>query len=307
MESKTKEINVYVAGHKGMVGQATYINLLKKGYNNLITSDIDLRNQVLVQEFFETNKPDIVINGAAKVGGILANDTYPYQFIMDNMMIQNNLIHSALQNDVQKFIFLGSSCIYPKFAEQPIKEEYLLTNSLEPTNEWYAIAKLSGIKACQAIRKQYGRNYISLLPTNLYGIGDNFDLNTSHVLPAMIRKIHEAKVKNQEVTLWGSGTPMREFMYVEDVADAIVFVLENNLKESVYNVGVGKDISIKDLAEIIKSVVGYDGEIFWDKTKPDGTPRKLLDVSKLNKLGWTYQTELIDGITKTYKWFLENE
>lgn len=299
MESKTK---IYIAGHKGMVGKAVYNNLLNKGYTNLITSDFDLRNQQLVESFFETQKPDVVVNAAAKVGGILANDMFPYHFIMDNMMI-----HSALQNDVIKFIFLGSSCIYPKFAEQPIKEDSLLTGSLEPTNEWYAIAKISGVKTCQAIRKHYGRNFISLLPTNLYGIGDNFDLNTSHVLPAMIRKIHEAKVNKTDVTLWGSGTPMREFMYVEDVADAITFVLENNVKESIYNVGVGKDISIKDLAELIKSVIGYDGEIIWDKTKPDGTPRKLLDVSKLNNLGWKYQTELVDGITKTYKWFLENE
>ena len=249
----------------------------------------------------------MVINAAAKVGGILANNNFPYQFLMENMQIQNNLIDGAFNSGVKKFIFLGSSCIYPKLAQQPLKEEYLLTNSLEPTNEWSAIAKITGVKACQSIRKQYNKNYISLMPTNLYGSYDNFDLQSSHVLPAMLRKFHEAKKNNHsDVTLWGTGNPMREFLYVDDMAEGVVFALENNLPEHLYNLGTGKDIKIKELALIIKNIVGHNGKIIWDTSKPDGTPRKLMDVSKMKEIGWEYSTELEDGIKKTYEWFLEN-
>jgi GDP-L-fucose synthase len=241
------------------------------------------------------------------VGGILANNDYPYPFLMENMQIQNNLIDLSLKNEVNKFIFLGSSCIYPKLAPQPIKEEYLLTDTLEPTNEWYALAKITGVKACQAIKKQFNKDYISLMPTNLYGTQDNFDLQTSHVLPAMLRKFHEAKQNdNVSVTLWGSGTPMREFLYVDDMAEAVVYALENKLPESLYNVGSGKDITIKELAETIQKVVGHTGDIVWDAGKPDGTPRKLMDVSKMKEMGWQYSIELEEGIQKTYAWFLEN-
>ena len=260
-----------------------------------------------MNDFYRKEKPDVVINAAAKVGGILVNNNYPYDFLMQNMQIQNNLINGALNSGVDKFIFLGSSCIYPKFASQPLREEYLLTDSLEPTNEWYAVAKISGVKACQAIRNQYGKDYVSLMPTNLYGYFDNFDLNSSHVLPAMLRKFHEAKVNgNSAVKLWGSGTPMREFLFVDDMADAVVFALENKLSRYLYNVGTGRDITIKELAKTIQSVVGHEGEIIWDESKPNGTPRKLLDVSKMKELGWCYSTELTEGIEKTYQWFLEN-
>jgi GDP-L-fucose synthase len=248
-----------------------------------------------------------VIDAAAKVGGILANYDFPYQFLMENLQIQNNLIDGAFKNNIKKFIFLGSSCIYPKFAAQPLKEEYLLTDSLESTNEWYAIAKITGVKACQAIGKQYNKDYVSLMPTNLYGAFDNFDLHSSHVLPAMLRKFHEAKINNHsDVTLWGSGTPLREFLFVDDLADAVVFTLENNLPEYLYNVGTGKDITIKELAGTIQKLVGHEGNILWDNSNPDGTPRKLMDVSKMKGLGWEYSTELKDGIRKTYQWFLEN-
>ncbi|MFC4269723.1 GDP-L-fucose synthase family protein [Polaribacter marinivivus] len=305
-----KDSKIYVAGHRGMVGSAVWRALEKKGYRNLIgktSKDLDLKNQTKVKEFFNLEKPDVVIDAAARVGGILANNDYPYQFIMENMQIQNNLIDESLKLGINKFIFLGSSCIYPKFAPQPLKEEYLLTDSLEPTNEWYAIAKITGVKACQAIRKQYNKDYVSLMPTNLYGFFDNFDLKTSHVLPAMIRKFHEAKINNNsEVTLWGSGTPMREFLFVDDMAEAVVYALENKLPEYLYNVGSGKDISIKELAETIQKVTGYQGNIVWDSEKPDGTPRKLMDVSKMKNLGWTYTTELQEGIEKTYLWFLDN-
>ena len=293
-----------------MVGSAVWRALDNNGYTNLIglsRSELNLRNQQAVLEFYKEEKPEIVIDAAAKVGGILANNDYPYDFLMQNMQIQNNLIDGAFNSGVEKFIFLGSSCIYPKFASQPLKEEYLLTDSLEPTNEWYAIAKISGVKSCQAIRNQYGKDYVSLMPTNLYGYFDNFDLKSSHVLPAMLRKFHEAKENgNSAVELWGSGSPMREFLFVDDMAEAVVFALENELPEFLYNVGSGKDITIKELAETIKAVVGYKGNILWDKSKPDGTPRKLMDVSKMRDLGWSYSTELNEGIEKTYQWFLEN-
>ena len=293
-----------------MVGSAVWRALDNNGYTNLIgisRSELNLRNQQAVLEFYKEEKPEIVIDAAAKVGGILANNDYPYDFLMQNMQIQNNLIDGAFNSGVEKFIFLGSSCIYPKLASQPLKEEYLLTDSLEPTNEWYAIAKISGVKACQAIRNQYGKDYVSLMPTNLYGYFDNFDLKSSHVLPAMLRKFHEAKENgNSAVELWGSGSPMREFLFVDDMAEAVVFALENELPEFLYNVGSGKDITIKELAETIQAVVGYKGNILWDKSKPDGTPRKLLDVSKMRDLGWSYSTELTEGIGKTYQWFLEN-
>ena len=293
-----------------MVGSAVWRALEQKGYTNLIgktSKELDLRSQAQVNNFFQSEKPEVVIDAAARVGGILANNDFPYQFIMENMQIQNNLIDESLQSGIHKFIFLGSSCIYPKFAPQPLKEEYLLTDSLEPTNEWYAIAKITGVKACQAIRKQFNKDYVSLMPTNLYGYFDNFDLQTSHVLPAMIRKFHEAKINNNaDVTLWGSGTPMREFLFVDDLAEAVVYALENKLPEYLYNVGSGKDITIKELAETIQRVTGHQGSIVWDSEKPDGTPRKLMDVSKMKNVGWTYTTELQEGIEKTYNWFLEH-
>ena len=305
-----KTLKIYIAGHNGMVGSAIWRALTAKGYVNLLgatSKELDLRNQQAVKDFIAIQKPDVIIDAAAKVGGILANNDYPYQFIMENMQIQNNLIDSALKAGVEKFIFLGSSCIYPKLAPQPLKEDFLLTDSLEPTNEWYAIAKISGVKACQAIRKQFNKDYVSLMPTNLYGIHDNFDLTSSHVLPAMIRKFHEAKQNdNAPVTLWGSGTPMREFLFVDDMAQAVVFALENKLPEHLYNVGTGEDLTIKHLAETIQAAVGHQGEIIWDATKPDGTPRKLMDISKMHQLGWKHQVDLAEGIEKTYKWFLEN-
>ena len=305
-----KETNIYIAGHKGMVGSAVWRVLESKGYSNLIgktSAELDLRNQQAVNNFYNQEQPEVVIDAAAKVGGILANNDYPYQFLMENMQIQNNLIDGAHKAGVDKFIFLGSSCIYPKFASQPLKEEYLLTDSLEPTNEGYALAKITGVKACQAIRNQYNKDYVSLMPTNLYGYNDNFDLQSSHVLPAMLRKFHEAKENDHSpVTLWGSGKPMREFLFVDDMAAAVVYALENNLPEYLYNVGTGKDITIKELAEIIQKIIGHQGKIIWDATKPDGTPRKLMDVSKMEAMGWTYSTELEEGVKKTYDWFLEN-
>ena len=306
-----KATKIYIAGHKGMVGSAIWRALSTKGYTNLIgasSATVDLKNQQAVKDFFAFEKPAVVIDAAAKVGGILANNDFPYQFLMENMQIQNNLIDTALQTGVEKFIFLGSSCIYPKLAPQPLKEEYLLTDSLEPTNEWYAIAKITGVKSCQAIRKQFGKDYVSLMPTNLYGTHDNFDLNSSHVLPAMIRKFHEAKMNNNAtVKLWGSGTPKREFLFVDDMAAAVVFALENKLPDYLYNVGTGIDLTIKELAENIQKVIGHHGAIEWDSSKPDGTPRKLMDVSRMHQLGWKHEVELIEGIKKTYSWFLENE
>ena len=305
-----KDTKIYIAGHKGMVGSAVWRVLDKNGYTNLLgktSAELDLRNQQAVTDFYNQEQPEVVIDAAAKVGGILANNDFPYQFLMENLQIQNNLIDGAHKAGIEKFIFLGSSCIYPKFAPQPIKEEYLLKDSLEPTNQWYAIAKITGVKACQSIRNQYNKEYVSLMPTNLYGSFDNFDLQSSHVLPAMLRKFHEAKINNHsDVTLWGSGTPMREFLFVDDMAKAVVFALENNLPEYLYNIGTGKDITIKELAETIQIVTGHQGNILWDASKPDGTPRKLMDVSKIKALGWKYSTELQEGIEKTYAWFLEN-
>ncbi|MFQ3337076.1 MAG: GDP-L-fucose synthase [Flavobacteriales bacterium] len=308
MISKTTKI--YIAGHRGMVGSAVWRALESKGYTNLIgetSKEVDLRNQQSVLDFYKKEQPEVVIDAAAKVGGILANNDFPYQFLMENMQIQNSLIDGAHKAGIEKFIFLGSSCIYPKLATQPLKEEYLLTDSLEPTNEWYAIAKITGVKACQAIRKQYNKDYVSLMPTNLYGSFDNFDLQSSHVLPAMLRKFHEAKKKNHAaVTLWGSGTPMREFLFVDDMAEAVLYALENKLPEYLYNVGSGKDITIKELAETIQKITGHQGEIIWDSSKPDGTPRKLMDVSKMKEIGWQYSIELEEGIIRTYQWFLDN-
>lgn len=301
---------IYIAGHNGMVGSAIWRTLESKGYTNLLgksSSALDLRNQAAVKDFIAQEKPEVVIDAAARVGGILANNDYPYNFLMENLQIQNNLIDSALQQGVEKFIFLGSSCIYPKLAPQPLKEEYLLTGELEPTNEWYAIAKITGVKACQSIRKQFGKDYVSLMPTNLYGTHDNFDLNTSHVLPAMMRKFHEAAVNHHApVTLWGSGTPMREFLFVDDMAQAVVFALENKLPEYLYNIGTGEDLTIKELAETIQKITGHKGEIIWDSSKPDGTPRKLMDISKMHALGWKHKVGLEEGIQRTYDWFVEN-
>ena len=306
----TRNSKIYIAGHRGMVGSAVWRALQKRGYTNLLgrtSAELDLKNQEAVKDFYAAENPEVVIDAAAKVGGILANRDFPYQFLMENMQIQNNLINTALQQGIEKFVFLGSSCIYPKLAPQPLKEEYLLTDSLEPTNEWYAIAKITGVKACQAIRKQYNKEYVSLMPTNLYGSFDNFDLQSSHVLPAMLRKFHEAKINNHsDVSLWGSGTPMREFLFVDDMAEAVVYALENKLPEYLYNIGTGKDITIKELAETIKKITGHQGKILWDANKPDGTPRKLMDVSKMKQSGWEYSTELEEGIKKTYQWFLNN-
>lgn len=305
------KIKIYIAGHTGMVGSSVLTILQERGYSNIVTrtsSELDLRNQSAVDEFMNREQPDAVILAAARVGGILANDQYPYQFLYDNLAIQNNVISAAHNNDVEQLIFLGSSCIYPKHAEQPLKEEYLLTGPLEPTNQWYAVAKIAGLKLCEALRKQYGRQYTALMPTNLYGPRDNFDLETSHVVPAMIRKFHEAKEGGHyPVTLWGTGNPQREFLYVDDLADAILFAFEERLAESIYNVGTGEDLSIKKLAKLIQEIVGHQGEIVWDKSKPDGTPRKLLDVSKMESEGWRYQTKLRQGLEKTYRWYLEHQ
>lgn len=293
-----------------MVGAAIWRNLEARGYRHLLgktSKELDLRNQESVRAFFQKEAPEVVIDAAARVGGILANNNYPYQFLMDNMLIQNNLIDFAHQYGSKKFIFLGSSCIYPKLAPQPLKEDYLLTGPLEPTNEWYALAKISGVKACEAIRKQFNKDFVSLMPTNLYGPFDNFDLQTSHVLPAMIRKFHEAKENGHApVTLWGSGTPMREFLHVDDLAEAVVHALEGKLPENLYNIGTGKDLAIKDLAQLIQEIVGHEGEVIWDSSKPDGTPRKLMDVSKMASAGWTASIPLEKGIASTYQWFLEN-
>jgi GDP-L-fucose synthase len=306
-----KASKIYIAGHNGMVGSAIWRNLVDKGYTNLMgasSKELDLRNQTSVDTFMLQTKPDVIIDAAAKVGGILANNNFPYQFLMENMQIQNNLLDAAHRLDVEKFVFLGSSCIYPKLAPQPLKEEYLLTGPLETTNEWYALAKITGVKACESIRKQYNKDFVSLMPTNLYGTHDNFDLNSSHVLPAMIRKFHEAKLNdNAAVVLWGTGTPMREFLFVDDMAKAVVFALENKLPDYLYNVGTGSDLTIKELASTIQKIVGHTGAIVWDDTKPDGTPRKLMDVSKMHAIGWHHQVQLEQGIQKTYHWFLENQ
>lgn len=304
-----KQAKIYVAGHTGLVGSSIMRCLTRNGYENILTrglNELDLRNQQAVEDFFAKEKPEYVFLAAAKVGGILANNTYPAEFIYDNLQIEANIIHSAYKNNVKKLLFLGSSCIYPKMAPQPIKEEYLLSGYLEPTNEAYAIAKIAGIELCKFYRQQYACNFISAMPTNLYGINDNFDLNSSHVLPALIRKFHEAKINNQsEVVLWGTGNPMREFLYVDDLADALLFLMLNYNEESHINVGTGEDIRIGDLALQIKDVVGFKGEIVHDLSKPDGTPRKLLDVSKLHKLGFKHKTNLQEGISKVYQWYLE--
>ena len=306
----TKNTKIYIAGHKGMVGSAIWNKLKSYDYNNLIgktSSELDLRNQKEVTNFYELEKPVVVIDAAAVVGGILANKKYPYEFLIQNLQIQNNLIDGAFKSGAEKFIFLGSSCIYPKFAKQPLKEEYLLSGSLEPTNEWYAIAKIAGVKACQSIKLQFDKEYLSLLPTNLYGYNDNFDLMTSHVLPAMIRKFHEAKEqKHTKVKLWGNGKAMREFLFVEDLAEAVIYALENKMTENIYNVGSGNDISIKALAKIVQKIIGHKGEIIWDDSMPIGTPRKVMDISKMQAVGWTSTTDLETGIKKTYEWFLKN-
>lgn len=305
-----KKSKIYVAGHRGLVGSAIKRKLMEKGYQNIIfktSKELDLRDKKLVDEFFEKEKPEYVFLAAAKVGGIVANNEYPADFIRDNLMIQTNVIDAAYRNGVKKLLFLGSTCIYPKFAPQPLKEEYLLTGELEPTNEPYAIAKIAGIKMCQSYNRQYGTKYISVMPTNLYGPNDNFDLHTSHVLPALIRKFHEAKQNNAPyVEVWGTGTPRREFLHSDDLADACVFLMNNYEGNEIVNVGVGEDISIKELAEKIKNIVGYQGEIIFDTTKPDGTPRKLVDVSKINALGWKANISLDEGLQKVYQWFLDN-
>ena len=294
-----------------MVGSAVWKKLQEEGFTNLIgysSTELDLRNQQTVDDFFKFHRPGIVIDAAAKVGGILANSQLPYNFLMDNLQIQNNLISTSLKYDVAKFIFLGSSCIYPKLAPQPLKEEYLLTGPLEPTNQWYAIAKIAGVKAIESIRNQFQLEYISLMPTNLYGPNDNFDLHSSQVLPALIRKFHEAKERQAgSVQLWGTGTPLREFLYVDDLAAAVCFALNGSLKRSIYNVGTGTDITIAAVADLIRHTVGYTGEITWDHAKPDGTPRKLLDITKLKAAGWKAQVTLEEGIGRTYQWYLQNE
>ena len=304
-----RESKIYVAGHRGLVGSAIVRRLEAEGFGNIITrtsAELDLREQGAVREFFEAEKPEYVILAAAKVGGILANDSYPAEFIYDNLMMEANVIDAAWRNGVKKLLALGSTCIYPKMAPQPLKEEYLLTGPLEPTNEWYAVAKIAGIKLCQAYRRQYGADFISAMPTNLYGPGDNFDLEKSHVMPAMIRKFHEAKVRgDRTVTLWGTGKPLREFLHVDDMADACVFLMKNYSGEEIVNIGVGEDLSIRELAEKVRRVVGFEGEIVWDASKPDGTPRKLVDVSRINKLGWKASIALDEGIASTYQWFLD--
>lgn len=306
-----KSDKVYVAGHTGMVGSAIVRKLQDEGFSNIhvrSSKELDLRNQHLVEDFFQSENPDYVFLAAAKVGGILANNTYKASFIYDNLIIQNNVIHAAYKNQVKKLLFLGSSCIYPKFADQPIREESLLTNELEPTNEPYAIAKIAGLKMCQFYREQYNCNFISLMPTNLYGPNDNFDLKNSHVLPALLRKFHEAKMnKKSTVTLWGTGNPLREFLHVNDLAEACIhFMLYYDKKEPV-NIGTGIDISIHDLAYEIKKIVGFEGEIIWDINKPDGTPRKLLDVTKAKENGWESSITLLDGIRMTYDWYVQNK
>jgi len=314
-----KNSKIYIAGHNGMVGAAIVNNLKSKGYENLVFTphkEYNLIIQDVVNDFFAKEKPDYVIDAAGKVGGILANNTYRAQFIYENMMIQNNLVHATHEHKVKKLLFLGSSCIYPKLAPQPLKEEYLLSGELEYTNEPYAIAKIAGIKMCESYFRQYGNNFISVMPTNLYGPNDNFDIKSSHVLPALIRKFHEAKVNSINfVELWGSGKPKREFLYVEDLADACVYILKNINAETLYdrmgishiNIGCGEDISISDLACIIGDIIDYKGEIRYDTSKPDGTPRKLLDISKLRDLGWESTITLHEGIRRSYNWYLENE
>ncbi|MDJ1482389.1 GDP-L-fucose synthase [Cytophagaceae bacterium YF14B1] len=304
-----KNAKIYVAGHRGMVGSAIVRKLKAEGYNNLVTrvsSELDLRNQAAVSQFFEDEKPDYVFLAAAKVGGIHANNTYRADFIYDNMMIQNNIIHESYRNGVKKLLFLGSSCIYPKMAPQPLREDYLLTGELEPTNEPYAIAKIAGIKMCDAYRSQYGCNFISVMPTNLYGPNDNYDLNNSHVLPALIRKFHEAKINGApSVEVWGSGSPRREFLHADDLAAACFYLMETYNEPGLVNIGTGEDISIKELAELVQKTIGYEGQIVWNTSKPDGTPRKLMDVSKLASFGWKYSISLKDGLRSVYQEYSE--
>ncbi len=306
-----KTSKIYIAGHRGLVGSAIVRNLTKSGYTNLITkthSELDLLDNVTVSNFFKKEKPEYIFLAAAKVGGIHANNTYPANFIYQNLQVQNNVIHNAYLNKIEKLLFLGSSCIYPRDCPQPIKEEYLLTGPLEKTNEAYAIAKIAGIKMCQSYNKQYNTKFISVMPTNLYGVNDNFDLENSHVLPALLRKFHEAKLNNNsKVVMWGTGKSRREFLYVDDMADACVYLMNNYSDSEIVNIGTGKDITIKELAKIISKIVKYKGKIINDTTKPDGTPRKLLDVSKLHDLGWKHKTILEDGVKKTYAWYLNKK
>ena len=305
-----KDSKIYIAGHRGMVGSAIYRKLQEKGFYNFVlktSKELDLRNQQAVSDFFQVQKPDYVFLAAAKVGGIIANSTYRADFLYENLAIQNNVIHSAYKTSVKKLMFLGSSCIYPKLAPQPLKEEYLLSGLLEETNEPYAIAKIAGIKLCEAYRMQYGCDFISVMPTNLYGPNDNYDLENSHVLPAMIRKFHEAKEsKNESVTLWGTGSPMREFLHADDLAEACAYLMENYSEPQFINVGTGIDITIKELAETVSKIVGFEGRLVWDTTKPNGTPRKLMDVSKLHEQGWKHTIDLQKGISLAYQDFLEH-
>jgi GDP-L-fucose synthase len=305
-----KHDRIFVAGHRGLVGSAIVRRLQSEGFDNLIvrnSNDLDLREQQSVREFFAAERPDYVILAAAKVGGILANNTYPADFIYDNLMMEANVIEASHKNNVKKLLVLGSTCIYPKMAEQPLKEEYLLTGPLEETNQWYAVAKIAGIKLCQAFRRQYHCNFIAAMPTNLYGPGDNFDLEKSHVLPAMIRKFHEAKLNGSStVTLWGTGRALREFLHVDDMADACLFLMHRYDDPEIINIGVGKELTIADLADTVRGVVGFQGEIVYDATKPDGTPRKLVDANRINKLGWRAKIPLRQGIEETYRWFLDN-
>ena len=303
-----KHDKIYVAGHRGMVGSAIVRRLEKEGFENLLlrtSGQLDLRNQAAVTDFFAEERPDYVFLAAAKVGGIMANNVYRADFLYENLQIQNNVIHNAYLTGVKKLMFLGSSCIYPKLAPQPLQEESLLTGTLEPTNEPYAIAKIAGIKLCESYRRQYGCNFISVMPTNLYGPNDNYDLQNSHVLPAMIRKFHEAKIDNKPfVELWGTGTPLREFLHADDLADACLFLMQNYDDEPFLNIGSGTDLSIKALAEVIKNIVGYEGDLRWNTDKPDGTPRKLMDVSKLHNMGWKHHYNLTEGIETAYEDFL---
>ena len=305
-----KDAKVYVAGHRGMVGSAIVRALQAQGFGNIVTrtsAELDLRNQAAVNAFFAEEEPDYVFLAAAKVGGILANDTYPADFIYDNLVIETNIIHAAFRQRAKKLLFLGSTCIYPKLAPQPLKEEYLLSGPLESTNEWYAVAKIAGIKLCQAYRKQHGCDFISAMPTNLYGPGDNYDLEKSHVIPAMLRKMHEARVGGADrVTLWGSGTPLREFLHVDDLADALLFLMASYSGESHVNVGVGNDLTIRELAEMMRDVVGFQGELVFDRSKPDGTPRKLVDTTLINRLGWHAKINLKQGLEEAYSWYIEN-
>jgi len=305
-----KNSKIFVAGHKGLVGSALVRTLLKQGYKNLVLktrSQLNLLDTKKVESFLHTEKPEFVFLAAAKVGGIMANSNFPAQFIFENLQIQNNIIHQSYLHQVKKLLFLGSSCIYPKFCPQPIKEECLLSGYLELTNEPYAIAKIAGIKMCQSYNQQYGTNFISAMPTNLYGINDNFDLNYSHVLPALIRKFHEAKIsKAKEVIVWGTGKPRREFLYVDDLADACIFLMNHYDNSGIVNIGTGDDISIKKLVEAIKKITSFNGKIIWDKSMPDGTPKKQLNVSKIHSLGWSHKTKLLRGIKILYKWFLDN-